>query len=243
MKILMAGDTHGDHGHFSFLIDTAVESEIPVILQVGDFGFLWRDDRALKRLDLDAEEHGIQIWWLDGNHENFYMMGARGCDPNNKSDTWITPNIRYLPRGFRFEVDGTRFMAFGGAVSVDREGPHRIPGRTWFHEETIKTEQVDAVSSDPIDILVSHDAPSGVPALDEFLSRPSRWPESALRDSEWNRKLLAEVADLVKPKLIVHGHYHTRYDDERNGALVVGLDCNSTFARSALVVDTEAYRG
>lgn len=247
-KILFAGDTHSSISQADYLIRTAIRKDASVIFVVGDWGYMWNDmtlvddlDSALRSAGAEVSAGKMEMWWIDGNHENFHLMGAHGCDPNNETDTWVAPTIRYLPRGFRFNVDSVSFMTFGGAVSVDRNGPHRIAGRTWFYEETIKEHQVAAVTRQPVDVLVTHDVPEGVPMLDAFISGPSRWPEDALRDSAWNRELLSEVAEKVTPKLVVHGHYHYRYTDQVGSMRVEGLDCNDTGERGWMLFDTEEF--
>lgn len=239
MKILALGDTHGDLGHVEFACRRARDEEIDLIVQVGDFGFLWRRSEDLPRLDALLARYDKRLWWLDGNHENFDLMGARGCDPS-ESDVAVdlTDRIRYLPRGHRFTLGGLKCMSFGGAVSVDKSGPHRRRGVSWWFQEEITPRQSEAVSSESVDVLFSHDAPDGVEALDAYLRTTAhRWPEPALRDADWCRTLLGEVVDQVQPKRIIHGHYHIRYTDQRGATKVDGLDCNDDPKASVLVLD------
>lgn len=248
MKIMVAGDWHTNLKHATELLAACVELGITLVIQVGDFGFLWNSEDDLNALNDLAAEFGIEIWWLDGNHENYSLMSALGADHSGDDAVWIRSNVRYLPRGFRFEIDGCRFMAFGGAISMDRNG--RRPGSSYFFQEAITTYQVDAVSSEPVDILVSHDVPAGVRTIEAYDEATSHmWPEDAVRDASFNRVLLGEVADKVEPKLIVHGHRHHAYTDKRRGAVVVGLhrdlDAETThgLSDSYLIIDTEDYRG
>lgn len=244
MKIMIAGDWHTDHDHAVRLLTICVQKDISLIIQVGDFGFLWNSEEDLDRLNDMAAEFGIEIWWIDGNHENYSLMGMVGADHVGEEAVWIRSNVRYLPRGFRFQIDGCRFMAFGGGISMDRDG--RQSGRSYFFQEAITTYQVDGVTNEPVDIFLSHDVPAGVRTIDAHDEATNHmWPDDAVRDSMFNRVLLAEVVDKVQPKLIVHGHRHHFYRDQRRGAEVIGLDCNKAdaVARSYTVIDTEDYRG
>lgn len=242
MRLMVAGDWHGDYRWAVKMLAVCKMKEIKVVIQVGDFGFIWQDAASIKYLNDAAARAGVEIWWLDGNHENYSMMGALGCDPVGDVDVWVEPHIRYLPRGFRFEVDGCRFMSFGGAISVDRNV--RQPGRSYFPQEAIRPHVADAVSSDKVDVFLSHDAPNDIPVLSARLRRSAHmWPADALRDSDFNRVLLSEVVDRVQPDLLIHGHYHYPYSDTRGDTRVIGLDCNGAHkaAHTYTIIDTEDY--
>lgn len=238
-KIMVVGDTHGDGYHAAHVLEEAKAQGISTILQVGDFGFLWRDPMVFSQLDRALESYGISMWWLDGNHENFELMESMGVTPDDETDTWMTPRIRYLPRGFRFEVDGVRFLAFGGATSIDRLS--RSPHITWWPQEAIQVRQVTRVAAEPpVDIMVTHEVPFGVPSMETFLQGTAHhWRAGPLRDSLDSRRHMAEVVDRVKPKMLIHGHYHHRYSAFYGSVRIEGLNGSSSPANSWLVLDTD----
>lgn len=81
----------------------------------------------------------------------------------------------------------------------------------WWPTEMIRFEDAElakknAVEKGPIDIMFTHDVPTGVDVPGIHSVDKWRWPET------WqNRDLLREVYDVVQPKLLIHGHYHVRY--------------------------------
>lgn len=236
MKILVAGDTHGSLDHLSYLCATAVDAGAGLIVQVGDFGYVWSLD-ALRRADMILEAHGIQLWWLDGNHENFDLLEAGfGASPDDPISTAMSDRIVYLPRGYRFTVDGVRCMAFGGAVSIDRQW--RKPGVSWWPQETITEGQVRRAmeGGGVVDVLFCHDSPNN-PRLDQFMLPGVGVSE--LRDSALSRSAIDAVVAHTKPRLVIHGHYHGRYTHVAGVAIVEGLSCNGTGPDSWIIIDTD----
>ena len=236
--VLVIGDSHGDIKHVKRMIEKAKRLNVKILLHVGDWGFLWRFKEELSRLNDRLVDAGMEMWWLDGNHENYALLADFGCTPDDLESTYIASNVKYLPRGFRFEIGNTSFMSFGGATSVDRY--RRTPGTSWFREEAITSSQMAQAGSDPVDVFLSHDCPDQVDMLEAFLSTTAHfWPEDALRDSHWNRVLLGEVVDEVQPRLLIHGHYHHSYEGRRGPTRVIGLDCNGNPDSSYAFLDTE----
>lgn len=237
MKVLVAGDTHGSLEHLSRLCVAATDEGADLIIQVGDFGFSWSLG-ALSQADELLGKYGIELWWLDGNHENFDILeigfGATPDDPvATKTGTWIT----YMPRGYRFTLDGVRCMAFGGAISIDRQW--RKPGVSWWRQEAITNRQVDrALDGSFIDILFCHDAPNNG-GLEQFFL-PGVGP-GELRDSALSRAALDKVVEHLTPGLVVHGHYHGRYSRTIGQVAIEGLSCAGAGADSWMMIDTDWF--
>lgn len=132
----------------------------------------------------------------------------------------ISHHITHLPRGHRFELDGVSFLALGGAYSIDK--PYRIVNESWWPEETITDEEMAlAISGGPVDVMLTHDAPTGVnPFGPETVGNKDEYPES------WqNRLRLRMVVDACTPRVLFHGHYHHTYRErlEDTGTEVIGL--------------------
>ncbi len=49
------------------------------------------------------------------------------------------------------------------------------------------------------------------------------------------RRLLAQVVEAIRPKLVAHGHWHHAHETERNGITIKGLDCDNTDRAVALL--------
>ena len=175
--------------------------------------------------------------FLDGNHEHHLNLRktARNADPqsDNGRPVQLHPNLWYLPRGCAWQWGTTKFRALGGAFSVDR--PFRISGKTWFIEELPSDEDLQrAIDAGPADVLLCHD----YPALGYHLPSTLNIDEELDRISRLVQERLAEVAKAIKPRLVVHGHWHRRYTTRQRGTTIEGLDCDNT-AGAAIILDID----
>lgn len=227
--VMVAGDWHG-HGQWAELcFQHAYKSGADCIVHVGDFGF-WTDstwtDRYLTRVERAADEWGIPIYWLCGNHED-HSRRAEFNDPVNR------PMTTYLPRGHRWTWWGKRFMAVGGAFSVDRFT--RTKGVGWWPEEELSEAEITHCCRDDgtsVDVVVAHDCPTGVfiPGIGADAQTQTRgeWPDHMLAGALAHRDQVRRVYDATNPKLWINGHYHRRYATSFQGTSFLGLDCDAT---------------
>lgn len=225
--VAFAGDWHMNTPWATRAVEYSLNRRADVIIHVGDFGYTF-DESYLQAIDEELD--GVPLLFVDGNHENFDKLYHYPLESNGLRR--LGENIYHLPRGFRWEWRGTRYLALGGAHSVDRRW--RTPNLSWWPEEVINTREARAVIADgKTDVLISHDCPTGVPALDARL-RPNvhGFPQEEINRAEAHRELLREVVEEVQPGSIWHGHYHWRYRDagrfDYAVAEVNGLDCDGT---------------
>jgi len=244
MRFLVIGDTHGDFAWMqSKVIKRAKRDQAEAVVQVGDFGFIWScdDDEVTRRLDnlnRHFAEAGLPLYWLDGNHENFETMERFGAKPDAPEMVQLRSHITYLPRGVVWEWGGVRFMALGGAHSVDVS--HRVPFISWWPEERITHADIHrALDSAPdgVDVMLTHDSPH-YEELNKFLTS-FNLPLKMEEQSRANRRALDGVVDALKPKLLVHGHYHHRLSGQRDGTTIVGLNHSKHGAEAQMILDTE----
>lgn len=225
MKILVAGDTHGNAAWWSRLIEYAVKQKCKIIVQLGDFGY-WEHTaegkRFLDRLQRKLERAGITVYFIDGNHENHPMLWEM-YPPEDDGFCDVRANLRYIPRGHAWTWDGVRFMGLGGAYSIDKgwrldqEEWLHAPRTLWWPTELISEMDAQrAVGAGKVDVLFSHDCPWGVnlPGID------GRFPVSNA-----NRQVLAHVVAKTRPDLLMHGHYHMRNSDVLDIAVGASRRC------------------
>lgn len=240
-RIVVAGDWHGSVHRAASVIWFAGLREIPIVLQLGDFGY-WTPgpwtQRYLDAIEQACVNHTVTLLWLDGNHECFPHLYETPVDPNTGLRT-IRDHVHHLPRGLRWRWHGKTWMALGGAHSVDRL--MRKEGASWWPEEHLSETDIEhAVTPGPVDVIVSHDVPDGVgiPGLQSHL-----FPASEIATSEWHRRQVGNVVDTVKPQLLIHGHYHVRYSGRRGSTMCIGLaDDGATLVDNTLVLDLAAGR-
>lgn len=240
-KLMLAGDWHGS-GHWGRMaIDHAARNGVDTIVHLGDFGW-WVDSTptrhylatiqgALRRAD-------IKLYWVDGNHEDhsrIWDLNEPGPGGPYRINEHL-PNIAFLPRGLRWEWWGKTWMSVGGAVSVDKSW--RTKDIDWWEEETLTDEQIEyCCRPGHVDIIVSHDCPSGVDI--PGLAGPAMWPQAALYESDIHRGKLRRIWDTTGAVRVFHGHYHRRYDAQLDNGLVTGLDCDGTTLNDNTLIVTK----
>jgi predicted phosphodiesterase len=208
-KILVCGDWHGEFRAAQAATRQANRLNCDAVFQVGDFGFWPHTNpeyvtqvnatfrRASKRRD-----QPLNVYWIDGNHENFDMLLGGDWEKTPEGFWQIDEHVFYVPRATRWEWSGVKFLALGGAHSIDKnwrltQGPI---GQYWWPQETIKTIDTYNCLGPEVDVMFTHDMPEGT----ELGIRLYKLD----REDENNRFAVRQVADAVKPKLLFHGHYH-----------------------------------
>ena len=245
-RVLIAGDTHGNTKWVEHLTDVAARSNCPVIIQVGDFGYFpeHRDGpRFLSMIDRACEANGVELLFIDGNHDDHTSLAEleHGHVPIH-----VAEHVTYLPRGTRLHLGGCALGFLGGAFSVDWRD--RTAGIDWWHHEVTDTDDVTRLGTERLDVLIAHDAPSGVGLLSSW-----KLPAEDQVRADDVRALVGQAAMTTSPRLLVHGHWHHGYESElswidraateRSGALtwgstrVVGLGRDGDAARGWIVLD------
>lgn len=257
MRILLAGDTHGNTSHALYLLHIAHRHDITHIVQLGDFG-AWEhtpDGRAFfDNVNKHAARLGVTMYWLDGNHDKTSLVLAMyGDQPDDEGFLACREHVRYAPRGHRWTWAGVRFIALGGAYSVDKgwriqaeraktlkmerraarygSTPGDASGTLWFPEEELTDAQLDAALADPtpVDVMLTHDKPRA--------SNP-RWNRKDLSECWPNQDRIQRAVTVLRPRLLVHGHLHFPYRDQIRSSgdswtTVVGLDADPSAAERA----------
>lgn len=238
MRVMFAGDIHGNVEHMRWLGYMAYEQGCDTIVACGDFGYwphLTFGKQFLREVEAVCEGWGLTLYWVDGNHENHDMLQAlRG---ETTGVVHLGRRTIWVPRGQVFELGELRLIGHGGAYSVDWED--RMEGVSWWRGETISEgdlmrvrEQVASSSWEPVDIAVTHEAP--LPGEDNGpLTYKDEIPES------WaQRERLSEIVRLVEPSLVFCGHHHRRASfDTKEGVRVNVLGRDDMGGESFFVMD------
>jgi predicted phosphodiesterase len=252
VRILLAGDTHGDISHGQYLIRTALAKECDLVFVLGDFGY-WEHQKAgvrfLDALNEYAASLDIDVYFLDGNHDKTSLLLEKYDLRDNQGFIVVRPNVLYAPRGHRWTWDGVRFISLGGAYSVDKDWrldqEERFPGKyggpesLWFPEEEMSDEDMDRFLEDvtKVDIMLAHDKPRS--------SNP-KWNRKDYLECLPNQDRLQRAVRVLQPKSYFHGHLHFFYIDEvwygsstneMVSTKVMGLLCNPEAGESGLYVN------
>lgn len=244
MRVLVVGDLHGDLECVrNDVIPVALARKCDVIMQLGDFGFVWdnsleRSYRKLWSLSELLHAHGLTLHFLPGNHENHSVLRqlAAGVPHSAEGHAELAPHIYYTGRMARWEWNGTRIAAVGGAASIDRK--FREIGVSWWPEEMLTDAEVqDASRLGAVDVLFTHDAPTCLPFT--YLVEDEQ--------SARSRESMDTIARALMPGLWLHGHYHdyAEYAFEHYtdcSCMVIALDCNGAPRRKLMkIVDFTDY--
>lgn len=213
-QIGLLGDVHGNHAWIKFAARQFHTLGITTVIQVGDLGV--SSDRGESnrwdRTDRYLRTYGITLLVAPGNHENYDYIEAM----HQREDGWFQyrSNILLAPRGLRTEMRGRTFVWLGGAGSVDRtrREEDRMSGarRSWWPQEAITRDDVaTTVAGGHANIMISHDAPVGVPEIDDRLPATEHlWNSDDLEYAHACRERFTKAVAGVQPDLLVHGHYH-----------------------------------
>ncbi len=107
-----------------------------------------------------------------------------------------------------------------GAHSIDQAD--RIEGKDWWRDEELSYSQsmecLKAWEKSDKEILVSHDTTQSF--VERFM---------LIYDRSITRTLLQGMIEVRKPKMIIFGHHHRRYEIDFDGIQYRGLASNETF--------------
>jgi len=239
MKILLAGDSHGDAAYINAAVDICVEHHIDRLFVLGDFG-IWPGQGGqhfLNTINDYAHDKSVTIYFLPGNHEDYTQLAGfeEDCLISDDGFFIVRSNIAYSGKINRWEWDGVSFASAGGAVSIDRE--YRQEYISWWADEQLSLKDAWTISeSGPVDVLLTHDAPTTMPMREGFINDDHA--------SESHRELMTMVGSELAPRFWAHGHYHRNVEYKFGDCDVLSLSCNPAGAaewggdfRNAAVID------
>jgi predicted phosphodiesterase len=256
VQILLAGDTHGNTRHVLYLIRKARLMGCDRVFVVGDFGYWEHTLAGIEFMDtVDKYARDITVYFLDGNHDKTSLLLEKYDSPeftDPEGFLLVRPRVRYARRGHRWTWDGCRFIALGGAysvdkyVSLDKEANSYAPETLWFPEEEMTDEDMKQILLDTslVDVILAHDKPRG--------SEPG-WNRKVYDMCLPNQDRLQRAVETLDPKYFIHGHLHFPYIDQmwhsHHGitrdmhiTTVIGLDCDGNAGKkdkSWAVLDTD----
>ena len=131
--VYLTGDTHGDidrfkHGKLRWL------GKRDTVVVLGDFGFVWDGSKEeQKKLDW-LRKRPYTLLFLDGSHENYDLLKQYPTEERFGGKVQaLGGNVYHVCRGSVLELEGKKYLCFGGAESPDRE--EREPGVNWWKQE------------------------------------------------------------------------------------------------------------
>lgn len=227
MKILVAGDTHGNTEFAMRHAINAREFGISHVVIVGDFG-LWDHEldgvQFLDDLSEVAARNHLNFYAIGGNHENWdnWNWYVENAPKDKRGFAYVRRHVLLAPKAHKWKWDGKQFICAGGAVSVDAENRRlmekgydiwrgrfnrsKAPGpRTmWWPNEQLTDEDVREIVSwhRTADYLFTHDCSNSTPWKNRLKDDP---------ESQIHRQRIDRVIQATKPFMHFHGHMHEQY--------------------------------
>lgn len=239
-KIAFLGDLHGNTNNAYKLIDFIMEHNNPdLLIQVGDMGVMGElFEKYLNKLNKKLESYNIELWFIDGNHENFNWLLNKVKNPHGLNS--ITSKIKYIPRGTMLTLGKRNFYFCGGAFSIDKF--MRTIYKSWWPQETLSKEETEELinyynenySNYKIDYFISHDTP-----LFEHYQDDSIFMNQSDFYEDYSHKMnLRKLYELTKAPKIIHGHYHIFNKFIQDRVENITLNCDgSPFTEQYIIVE------
>lgn len=229
--IYLTGDLHGNYKRLSkkqrMKWDFSIGPDDYLIV-LGDFGLVWSDDKEFRYNCEILSSLPFTILWIQGNHENYDMIETF------PTEAWHGGMVRHivrdkiilLERGQVFEIEGYKFLAFGGASSHDmgenildpkaenfkqqkaalrKENiTYRILGESWWKQELPNEEEIKICNyncekhSWRVDYVLTHCCKSRI--------------QHELKEGKYQPDLLTDYFEELDTKIAYKqwycGHYH-----------------------------------
>lgn len=203
--IYITGDVHGNIERFKKEKTPKVSElkEEDYFLVAGDFGFLFRMNKAEEENLNYLENLPFTVLFIDGNHENFDALNSFPAEMWHGGKIHrIRPNVCHLMRGQIFTIENRTFFTMGGGFSIDKF--LRKEGVSWWKEEIPSDEEFDEARKNlkahdhKVDYIITHAAPEKIMNM----IFPNHEPELKLN------LFLQEVMDSTTYTHWYFGHLH-----------------------------------
>lgn len=218
-RTFVTGDCHGSLDKVINFIKKFDLKEGDSIIVCGDLALAWRKDQKDYNYHIENYEancNGVNLYWIDGNHENFDIIKSWNCEKEIYNNS---PHIHYCPRGSELiigvEVNENhtilrKCLCLGGADSVDKF--RRTKHLSWWEEETITEDDIRDIEGNYYYVF-THCCPYSVFNSNRiYLCTLDNITESnAIHESEY---ILDKVKDNIKFEKWFFGHYHVNKELE-----------------------------
>jgi len=213
MNYYITGDTHGSFTRVALFCSKANTQKEDVLVILGDAGINYWGNEKDHNFKKMLSQLPITLLCLHGNHEmrpetidSYHAESFCGGEVYVEDEF---PNIKFAKDGQIYTLNGKRYLAIGGAYSVDKFY-RLIMGRKWFSDEQpseeVKSEVEKVLCNNnwTIDGILSHTCPLKYEPTEVFLPGI---------DQSTVDKTTEEWLDKIENKLEYSkwycGHYHT----------------------------------
>jgi DNA repair exonuclease SbcCD nuclease subunit len=199
--IYITGDTHGliDFDKLNYF-KTIYTSTKDILIILGDAGIVWSEEELQQTIS-KYELLGMEIVFIDGNHENFSMLNNLSIvEMYGAKMHKISNNIYHVLRGEIMTINNLNFLCLGGAISIDKH--YRILNKSYWLEEEITEKDINNALTNlkkynfEVDYVLTHCVDT-ITLINEFGYNPDACTDK-----------LNFIDKFVKYKYWYFGHYH-----------------------------------
>lgn len=209
--ILITGDIHGNAWGIYKAAKKLRLCLSDTIIIPGDVGANYYGDERDDETKAHLSKHPVTILCVHGNHEMrpWEAEGYHLTDWNG-GKVWVQdkyPHILFAKDGEIYTIEGMRFIAIGGAYSIDK-GWRLLRGYGWWESEQ-PTEEIKAfveaqLATNEVDVILSHTCPRKFEPVDVYLPNIDQ-SQVDKSTEEW----LDRIEESVNYKVWYCGHWHT----------------------------------
>lgn len=184
--VFITGDTHGEFERFRDKQLKPLKIGDTLII-LGDFGFVWNNDKAEARVLKKLAKLPFKILFIDGRNENFAALNSypEKVHMGAAAREICKDKIYYIKRGEILDIEGKTILCFGGGDGFvpDFKFEQSVPNQTDFENcvANLKKHQ------NKVDYILTH-LPSG--KINRFINLES-----------YHTSLLMEFFDAVTDKV------------------------------------------
>lgn len=235
-RVALCGDWHGNVGRAAKALTSLSYAGVTTVIHLGDFlfGYAGAYRRTTETISHLATELGIQLLFIDGNHDDHEFLRSAGAETGFAQ---IAENLWHIRRGTVWSWRDKTWCGLGGAGSIDKF--MRTPGVDYWDDEVVTIGQVTralaALGEAEADVILTHERPTTAPRVVPKKSF-GHMVDAHIKSTP---ELLAHLGE---PQVWAYGHYHVRdtsYAPGRRTRFEAVADDNAAMWDNIIVVDTE----
>ena len=215
--VYITGDIHGDPMRIYVFAKKHKLTKNDMVIILGDVGANYYGDERDERTKENLSKVRIPILCIHGNHEmRPWEADGYTLVKWNGGKVWVQekyPQLLFAKDGEIYTIDGKRYIAIGGAYSVDSYWRIKHHAGWWESEqptEEIKKFVEKQLQANEIDIILSHTCPRKYEPIEAFL--PFIDQSSVDTSTEdW----LDSIEETVNYQAWYCGHWHIEKDIDR----------------------------
>ena len=200
--VYITGDFHGDLTRFKDKKIKKLKKNDYLII-CGDFGFIWSNSKMEERMLKWIGKRKFTTLFIEGTHDNIDKINSYSvCEFLGGKAHNIYGNLYHLMRGEIYNIEGKKYLTFGGGESKDADC--RIEGESWWCGEIPSEADINYTLSNleknnnSVDYIITHQAPSKI----EFTLNGDSLPDNCVG------AFLDTILATAKFKRWYFGSYH-----------------------------------